>query len=68
MAEFGDHKPRYIMIAVWAALVLFLFIFGVGAVGGYFHEFDAAQWISKIEDTIAAWGPWGSAVSMGIMA
>ncbi len=67
MADLEGQSPRGIVLAVWVSLVVLLVIAGIGVVGGQFHEFEAGEWIRKIEDTIAAWGPWGVVVSMGIM-
>ena len=67
MADLEGQSPRPIVLAVRVALVGLLVIVGVAVFGAYIHEFEAGEWIREIEDTIAAWGPWGVVVSMGIM-
>ncbi len=67
MADLEGQSPQPIILAVRVALVGLLVIAGVAVFGGYFHEFEAGEWIQEIKDTIAAWGPWGVVVSMGIM-
>ncbi len=61
------RRPRPLVLAVRAALVGLLVVAAVAVVGGQFHDFEPSAWIARIEDVINAWGPWGAAVSMGIM-
>jgi len=68
MTESDDRGSRIIILAVVAGLVLLLVVAGIGVAGGYFHNFEASVWIAEIEETIVSWGPWGAAVSIGIMA
>lgn len=67
MADLEGQSPRTIVLAVRVALISLLVVAGIAVFGGYFLEFEAGEWIREIEDTIAAWGPWGVVVSMGIM-
>ena len=68
MADLEGQRPRGIVLAIWVALLAFIVIVSVSVVGGQFHEFEAGEWIRRIEDVVIAWGPWGAVVSMGIMA
>ena len=67
MAEIEGRKPRRIVLAACAVTLVLLAIAGIGVAGGYFHDFDFGAWILEIENVIAAWGPWGVVISMGLM-
>jgi uncharacterized membrane protein YdjX (TVP38/TMEM64 family) len=68
MTETDGRGSRIIILAVAAGVVILLVVAGIGVAGGYFHDFEASVWIAEIEETIISWGPWGAAVSIGIMA
>jgi uncharacterized membrane protein YdjX (TVP38/TMEM64 family) len=67
MADLDDRKSRMLIPVLVAGVIILLIVAGAGIAGGFFHDFDAGGWTHRIEQTIADWGPWGIAVSIGIM-
>ncbi len=67
MVGIERRRSKALVLAVRSAVVGLLAVAGIAVFGAFFVDFEAGQWVRQIEDTIAAWGPWGIVVSMAIM-